>query len=268
MLERMPVKNPAWQLQCTDLHMVSLYNNLLHQWLTEQIFLFIPTDCLAQSPTHTSPRPNRPSMRQLTTVQSKLNSIAARSRQAVFHGVPRYQDTSTIFSTGKACKKDSWSTHWIFGALLPSKKGGLSHDLTNLHLPPEVIQWHIKSAYKMFNWIKKELLWCNTWIAGLINAKTAHTNTKKCTLWKQLWSTGKAQAMVWAVCGTLSDQWHAAELFTVFAPSLDGIGCQEFTSKSYLKGACIDKAGCHFTQASNTLFLTVPLLYLFWQNRI
>jgi len=150
--------------------------------------------------------------------------------------------------------------------MLLGQESHLTHDNSHINLPLEDIQWHIDSAYKSFARVKKEPLWRDTWLAGLIAAQAETTNRSKQVLWKQLHSNKQAQEMVCAVCGALQDQWHTPGLLFVIGPRFEGGGRQEFTTKVNLEWACIEEAGRQFTQALDTPLLVDPFLHLFGET--
>jgi len=115
-----------------------------------------------------------------------------------------FPTTSTTFFTGRGSYRELWATELVHQYLLHGEKSSISHDLTNVLLPHEMLNTHITSAYKAFAHIKRDPACQKMWIAGLIEAKVTAFNVKMSSLWKQIWATEQAGTTACMVQAVLS----------------------------------------------------------------
>jgi len=129
------------------------------------------------------------------------------------------------------------------------------------------IKDNISKAYKNFKQLKQDENRQDTWIAQLIAVQAEAWNCPKRSLWKQPCTTERIWKTAHNVRRAFNKQTLHRPLSLVTAPSKSPTGWHEFHQKAELEKACLDKAGCRFTQAKNTPLLTQPLIDTFGECR-
>jgi len=144
-----------------------------------------------------------------------------------------------------------------------AKKCSLNHDLNTSQQPKAQLKISLTKAYQQYSQLKQDCNCRDTWIGQLVELQAQTKRCPKARIWKQLhswecsWLTAKQVKYVLDKVIT-----HKA-LTVVNAPDIVSGSCKDYTKKWDLESACLVEARWRFTQASDTPFLTPPLVSIF-----